>query len=307
VEPVVIPLLLALVAGIGAYLLFTAVAFRWTGLGPGPARRVGALGDRVRGSATVGHRPAREWLIQAGLGEVRPVEFAMAVAVLFMAGAAGGALLFGGVVPAFMIGAFAATLPVATYRRRRAVRRQRARDAWPRMIDEIRILTGSAGRSIPQALFEVGLSGPDDLRPAFAAAHREWLLSTDFGRTIVVLKEQLADPTADAACETLLIAHDLGGTDLSRRLEDLAADRRADTQGRKDAQARQAGVRFARRFVLVVPIGMAVVGLSVGTGRAAYETPMGQLLVTIAILVIVGCWVWAGHIMRLPDEERVLR
>ena len=210
-------------------------------------------------------------------------------------------------LPGPVIGAFAATLPVATYRRRRAVRRQRARESWPRLIDEIRILTGSAGRSIPQALFEVGRAGPNELRPAFDAAHREWLLSTDFARTVTVLKEQLADPTADATCETLLIAHELGGTDLDRRLDDLALDRRADTQGRKDAQAKQAGVRFARRFVLIVPLGMAVVGLSIGTGRSAYETPLGQVVVVAALGLIALCWAWAGHIMRLPDEERVLR
>ncbi len=175
------------------------------------------------------------------------------------------------------------------------------------MIDEIRILTGSAGRSIPQALFEVGRDGTAELRSAFAAAHREWLLSTDFARTSSVLEDQLADPAADATCETLLIAHELGGTDLDRRLDDLAADRRADIQDRKDALAKQAGVRFARRFVLIVPIGMAFVGLSVGTGRAAYETPGGQVVVVVALGLIVVCWLWAGRIMRLPDEQRVLR
>ena len=82
-----------------------------------------------------------------------------------------------------------------------------------------------------------------------------------------MLKRQLADPTADATCETLLVAHELGGTDLDRRLEALAEDRRQDAHGRKDARAKQAGVRFARRFVLIVPLGMALAGLSVGNGR----------------------------------------
>ena len=48
------------------------------------------------------------------------------------------------------------------------------------MIEEIRILTGSLGRSVPQALFEVGRRGPEELRPAFEAATRHWLVSTDF-------------------------------------------------------------------------------------------------------------------------------
>lgn len=166
-------------------------------------------------------------------------------------------------------------------------------------------MTSSLGRSIPQALFEVGRRAPSDMQPAFAAAHREWLLSTDFPRTLGVLKAGLADPTADAACETLLVAHEVGGTDLDRRLEALIDDRIQDSQGRKDAAAKQAGARFARFFVLIVPAGMALAGMSVGTGRAAYQTPTGQLLVVVAIGLVVVCWIWAGRIMMLPEEERV--
>lgn len=178
-------------------------------------------------------------------------------------------------------------------------------DAWPRLLEELRILTSSLGRSIPQALFEVGRRAPDELRPAFLAAQREWLLSTDFGRTLQVLKGQLADPTADTVCETLLVAHEVGGTDLGRRLDALIDDRVQDTQGRKDARAKQAGARFARRFVLIVPAGMALAGMSVGTGRSAYQTSSGQILVVVAIGLVIACWVWAGRIMTLPPEERV--
>jgi tight adherence protein B len=149
--------------------------------------------------------------------------------------------------------------------------------------------------------------GPAELRPAFAAAQREWLISTDFARTLAVLKARLADPTADVVCETLLVAHDLGGTDLDRRLEALVEDRFQDLQGRKDARAKQAGVRFARRFVLIVPLGMALAGLSIGTGRDAYQTALGQAAVAAGIGVIVLCWLWAGRLMRLPEDERVLR
>ncbi|MGZ4683982.1 MAG: type II secretion system F family protein [Acidimicrobiales bacterium] len=248
---------------------------------------------------------AQDWMAQAGLGEVALGEFAAVIGALALLGLVAGVVVFGGLLPALVLAGFAGSAPVASYRRRRARRRDQARDAWPRLIDEIRILTGRAGRSVPQAVFEVGRSAPPELRPAFAAAHREWMLSTDFARTLDVLKRRLADPTADATCETLLIAHELGGTDLDGRLEALADDRRQDSQGRKDALAKQAGVRFARRFVLIVPLGMALVGLSIGNGRSAYQTPFGQVIVVVALGLVVLCWLWAGRIMRLPDEQRV--
>lgn len=287
----------ALGAGYGVHLVYTAYSFGWRGTGPGP-----------RTTARHHRRPAdrlRDWLAQAGLGHVAAREFTAVLAVVFVLGAALALALFGGPLPALVSGLFAASFPVAAYRQRRATARAVAQDGWPRMIEELRILTGSVGRSIPQALFEVGAAGPVELRPAFAAAHREWLLTTDLERTLHVLRDQLADPTCDATCETLLIAHQLGGTDVDRRLADLAEDRREDTRYRKDARARQAGVRFARRFVLLVPLGMAAAGLSVGNGRQAYQTPLGQTAVLVAIAMVGVCWVWAGRILRLPIEDRV--
>jgi tight adherence protein B len=243
--------------------------------------------------------------VQAGLAELPVRELLAVIVALAVIGALSAYAVFGGVLPALAVGAFAASFPLASYRVRRASRRAAAMDAWPRLLEELRILTSSVGRSIPQALFEVGRRAPEELRPAFAAAQREWLLSTDFARTLEVLKARLADPTADAVCETLLVAHEVGGTDLDRRLDALIDDRVQDTNGRKDARARQAGARFARRYVLIVPAGMALAGMSVGTGRAAYQTPMGQALVVLAIAMVIACWLWAGQIMALPDEERV--
>jgi tight adherence protein B len=233
---VAVAVVVAVLAGLGVYYLYSALALGWGGIGLGPAvaRRERRRTDR-----------ARDWLAQAGLAEVAVGEFAGATVVLAVGGGLFGFLLFGGAVPALVCTVFAGALPIASYRRRRLLRREVAQEAWPRIIEEIRILTGSVGRSIPQALFEVGRAAPVELRPAFAAAQREWLLSTDFARTLDVLKAQLADPTADTACETLLVAHELGGSDLDHRLAALAEDRRLDTRDRKDARAKQAGVCFS--------------------------------------------------------------
>jgi tight adherence protein B len=292
----VIGVLLAACAAAGTYYLYTAVVFSWRGLAVGPARRPRPAPRRRR---------ARDWLVQAGLGDVRVREFAAVTAVLAAGGMVVGLAVFGGPLAALALAGCAACAPLVSYRVRRQQRLAAAQEAWPRMIEEVRLLTASLGRSVPQALFEAGRHAPEPLRPAFAAAHREWLLSTDFARTVAVLKAGLADPTADAACETLLVAHEVGGADLDLRLRALADDRTLDVQGRKDARSRQAGVRFARRFVLLVPLGMAMVGLTVGTGRAAYATPWGQAMVLLGILAVVACWAWAGRLMRLPEEERV--
>lgn len=288
-------LMLAAVAGYGVHLVWSTFALGWTGLAPGPPK------PTTRTPAA----SVRQWLVQSGLEDVAPREFMAVTVVIAIVAALTAFAVFGSLVPAVVAAVFAGCVPAALYRSRRRTRRAQAQEAWPRIIEEIRIMTGSVGRSIPQALFEAGRRAPAELRSAFEAAHREWMITTDFERTITVLKARLADPTADAACETLLVAHQVGGADLDQRLEALAEDRIADLQGRKDARAQQAGVRFARRFVLIVPLGMAVAGMSVGNGRSAYQEPQGQLLVVVAMVMILACWVWAGRIMSIPDEERV--
>ena len=291
-----LPLVVAIAGAYGVFLLYTAAAFGWRGIGFGP--------EQLRSRARLGAK-AEQWLAQAGLEGVGPGEFLTVMAVLFLVGTGLTFAVLGAALPALFVGAFAATYPAASYRARRQQRRARAADSWPRMIEEIALLTGSLGRSIPQALFEVGRGSPEEMRPAFAAAQRQWLISTDFGRSVAVLKAGLADATADAACETLLVAHDVGGTDVQRRLTALVEDRVADLQGRKDARARQAGARFARRFVLLVPVGMALVGLSIAGGHDAYRSAEGQLAAVAAIAMVIACWLWSGRIMRLPEEERV--
>jgi tight adherence protein B len=286
-------LLLALAASAGVHLLYTALVLGHRQLW------VRTTGGRTR------HRARHDWLVQAGLAGIPLRQVSGVILCLMLLSGLAAAAVFGGILPAIVTAAFAGTFPLASYRSRRAAQRAAAMDAWPQLLEELRILTSSLGRSIPQALFEVGRRAPAEMRSAFAAAHREWLLTTDFARTVRVLKAGLADPTADAACETLLVAHEVGGTDLDRRLDALIDDRIQDAQGRKDARAKQAGARFARRFVLIVPAGMALAGMSVGTGRGAYRSPTGQVLVVVAIVLVIACWAWAGRVMALPEEERV--
>jgi len=298
----VIAAVAAVAAGVGAYLLFTAIALGWRGRAPRSApRRSGSTGP---GAASFRARLSL-WPAQAGLTDVPFGEFIAVVGFLAAGGAAAGWLLFASPVPA-LVGAVAlGSAPVGLYRNRRRTRLHLARDEWPRLLDELRLRATTLGRSLPQALFEVGAAAPAELRPAFAAAQREWLISTDFGRSLDVLAARLGDPTADLVCETLLVAHELGGTDLGPRLEALAEDRRLDVASRRDARAKQAGVRFARRFVLVVPVGMAAAGSLIGTGRQAYGTPLGQVLVVVAMALTAACWAWAGRYLRFPEPDRV--
>lgn len=279
----------------GCYLLFSALA-------------LGRRSVIVRKSRNRRRPSASDWLAQAGMMDVRPVEFFLVEVVVLAGAAVMFWVIFSGVAAPVLGGVCVSTAPVATYRARRAVLREAAREAWPTLLEEIRLRAGAVGRSLPVATFEAGRTAPTSpMRKAFEAANREWMLTTDFVRATAVLKRRLADPTADTICETLLVAHELGGNDIDARLKALIEDRRTDLRHRQEARSRQAGVRFARWFVLIVPFAMALVGLGIGDGRAAYSSPGGQIAVGTSIALTFLCWIWASRIMGLPDDQRVFQ
>ncbi|HEX9766013.1 MAG TPA: hypothetical protein VGA36_04560, partial [Nitriliruptorales bacterium] len=88
-------LVLAILAGTGAYLVYTDVVLGWRDL---------------RGLARP-DRPSRarrhDWLVQAGLAEIPLRDLAAVVITLAVVGAASAYAVFGGPVPAVATGLFA--------------------------------------------------------------------------------------------------------------------------------------------------------------------------------------------------------
>ncbi len=223
----------------------------------------------------------------------------------FVVGSGGGLLLVGG--PAALgVGLVAATCVARGRRTLADARHDQARRRWPAVLDEVRVLVTNGGRSLPRALLQAGQDQPEPFRDAFRAGAAAWASSADTGRLLRAVRDRAADATTDLVTDTLAVIDGATGPDLGRRLQRLAQDRRRDLEARDLAAARLAGARFARRFVLLVPLGMALAGQAVGTGRAAFATPAGQLVGVMAAVMVGGCWIWAGHLLALPPERRSL-
>ncbi len=99
-----IGLLLAVLAALGTFWLYSAIAYKWTGFGFGPTVFRSPADPRLDPNA---------WLKQAGLEDVDRREFAAVVGMLFILGAVVAFAAFGGPIPAMALGVFAASFPVA--------------------------------------------------------------------------------------------------------------------------------------------------------------------------------------------------
>lgn len=266
----------------------------------GPRRR----GRAARRSRWVDRR--RELLLQAGIETVTAVQLlAMQVVTAFVA------LLVVLVVSHSVVVALAFALfgflgPITWVKRMRNRRVVELRDLWPEVVDNL----GSAvraGLSLPEALGQLGVRGPEQLRPPFARFGDDYRATGRFAECLDRLKDSLADSVGDRVCESLRMAREVGGTDLGRLLRTLSAFLREDARTRAELETRQGWTISAARLAVGAPWLVLVLLATQSTTLTAYDSPAGVLLLGIGGAVCFAAYRLMMRIGRLPEERRVLR
>lgn len=259
------------------------------------------------------HRPAAtppraggmiaRMLQEAGFSHVRP-RVPVAASLLLGAVAASLVLLLVALPALAVVAGLAGALaPFAWLRtRRRALRRSR-RGLWPDVCDLL-IASVRAGMPLPDAVASLVTSAPPALRPAFEAFDRDLAASGHFESSVLRLKAALADPVADRIVETLRMARQVGGTELTAVLRALAASVRADAALRAEVEARQSWIRGAAVLGAVAP--WVILGLLAlrPEGARAYGSPEGVVLVLAGALVSFVAFRVMLRIGRLPEPRR---
>jgi tight adherence protein B len=245
-------------------------------------------------------------LRQAGVEGVGPrallaASLALGAAVLAVGVVATGVLAIGA-----CFAAMAASGPLLWVRGRARRRRAALRDLWPDAVDNL--ASGvRAGLSLPEALAQLSVRGPEELRPAFAAFARDYRVSGHFGEALDELKERLADPVGDRIVESLRVAREVGGTDLGRLLRTLSAFLRQDARTRSELEARQGWTVNAARLAVAAPWIVVLLLATRPESVAAYDQPTGALVLAAGGVCTVAAYRLMLRIARLPDERRVLR
>ncbi|MFF2494897.1 type II secretion system F family protein [Agromyces sp. NPDC058064] len=242
-------------------------------------------------------------LALAGLGSV-PV--AVVVAVSLMLSLVGGALahaVFG--IPFLTVtGAALGALLVPMVVRGRAVRRRAAnRAVWPDVVDHL-VASVRAGMSLPESIGALAELGPAPTRAAFAAFEREYRRTGNFSACLDSLKAELADPVADRIIETLRMAREVGGSDVTAVLRGLAGYLREDAALRAEVVARQSWIRNAARLGVAAPWLLLLVLASRQEAISAYDSTAGTMLILVGLGVTLIAYRSMIALGRLPEERR---
>lgn len=245
-------------------------------------------------------------LHRAGVPGVRPGQL-LALSLLGAAGAFAVVAALSRAVPlAAAFALFAALAPRSLLRRRARLRGRARRDAWPEAVDN---LTSAirAGLSLPEALSALAVSGPGELRPAFARFAADHRATGAFGGCLDRLADDLADPVGDRVIEALRLAREVGGTDLGGLLRTLSRFLREDARTRGELEARQSWTINAARVALVAPwLVLLLLGTQSSTVRA-YNSAGGAVVLATGGAVSYLAFRLMRRIGALPEERRVLR
>ncbi|UOE45540.1 type II secretion system F family protein [Agromyces larvae] len=285
---------LVLGAALGLGLLLMLSPLIWPASPDAPAARRPA-GSRIR-----------DELRLAGLGGVPIAVVALVTALL---GLAAGAVVYA-VFSLPMLSAVAAVLgsllvPVLVHRR--ASRRRAAnRAVWPEVVDHL-VASVRAGVSLPDGVAALADLGPAATRPDFAAFATDYARTGSFSVALDRLKAALADPVADRLVETLRMAREVGGGELTTVLRNLARYLREDAALRGELRARQSWIRNAARLGVAAPWVLLVVLATKPETIAAYDSAAGSVLLLVGVTVSFVAYRAMIALGRLPEERRWFR
>lgn len=282
-------LLIGLMLGVGLFLLAIG----------------GSTGSRTRTARPKRSSSTARLLMAADIRSVSARQFIAATAVGTLLTFLVVMAISSAVPVAAAFGLFAAMAPRSYLRRRAARRRALRSEAWPDAVDNL-VSAVRAGLSLPEALAGLAVSGPAELREPFARFGRMYEATGSFAVCLERLAQDLADPVGDRVVDALLIAREVGGSDLGNLLRTLARFLREDARTRGEVEARQSWTVNAARVALAAPWVVLLLLASQSTTIAAYNSAAGAAVLLIGGGVSYGAYRLMRRIGQLPTDHRLV-
>jgi Flp pilus assembly protein TadB len=122
-----------------------------------------------------------------------------------------------------------------------------------------------------------------------------------------MLADDIDDPSADIIIAALILNSRLRGPGLREVLSALAKSAREEVDMRNRVMAQRAGMRRAVQ-IIVVAVTVVVVGMAVLDHKYVqpYGTPVGQLVLSLVMLLFAGGFFWLRRLSEVKTPERFL-
>lgn len=196
-------------------------------------------------------------------------------------------------------------LPLAAVQGRARRRQRELAEVWPEAVDNLASAV-RAGLSLAEALSQLGVRGPEPLRPAFVAVATDYQVTGRFGECLDRLKVRLSDPVGDRVVEGLRIAREVGGGELGSLLRNLSTYLREDARTRSELESRQAWTVNGARLAVAAPWLVLLMLSFQREVITRYASPSGVVVLVAGAGLCLVAYRLMVRIGRLPAERRVL-
>jgi len=251
-------------------------------------------------------RRLRDELAQAGYRGIGPVGLLGACVIAFLLVLVTVTALTAVPAIALCFAVMAGWVPIAVVRMRARSRREHLRELWPDVVDNVTSAL-RAGLALPEALAQLAVRGPEELRPAFADFASDYRTTGRFNDCLDRLKTRLADPVGDRLVESLRIAREVGGSDLGSLLRTLSSFLREDARTRSELETRQSWTVNAARLAVAAPWIVLALLSTRPESVQEYDTAAGAAVLAAGAVATLVAYRLMVRIGRLPEEGRVLR
>jgi len=179
-------------------------------------------------------------------------------------------------------------------------------EAWPEVIDHL--MSGiSSGLSLSESLSGLAASGPEILRPIFTTFRNELYKSGDFTIALTKLKTEFSHHSSDQIFEALLIAKELGGSELLQILRTLGDFLRQDLVLRREIEVKHGWIKNSAHLSAAAPWLLLLLLSTQPTTAAAYATPTGILILASGLVMTAIAYLWMNRLGQLPKTPRVFK
>ena len=227
--------------------------------------------------------------------------------LLIGAGVLGGIVLWymtGWIVALVAIPAAVIGLPIllSTPQSANSVERLEAIESWTRSLSGLI----TAGVGLEQALTVSLSNAPAEIKPQVANLVARLGARWSTKKALQAFADELNDPTADLVTAHLILAAQVRGSGLANALDDLAQIVFDEVRHRREIEADREKPRTTARSVTLITL-LAIGGLALsGTFLDAYRDVVGQLLLTLYVILYVAALIWMRRMSTGVATPRIL-
>jgi tight adherence protein B len=205
----------------------------------------------------------------------------------------------------FSIALLSSAIPfIVSKKKFKKLEREKER-AWPEAIENI-VSALQAGQSIAEAINALTQHGPVQLRGIFKRIQDRTLNGTSLEISIQLEMENLENAVADQTLNSLLLAKEYGGRDVTTTLRLLAAFLREQDEAIEEIETRFGWVKNSAFLGTVAPWLLLALLSTQRNTVLAYATPAGKIVLSIGVIATGIAYIWMDRVSRLPGPIRLI-